>query len=257
MKFNYSIIQRMNIITKIYIEYNNENFVPSYRIAIFNDEISEIEGSKTNETFIKKRKNKTRSISQNIEELSNPPQKFEPKNHALITSDSISNRSTVPHFRVTEPFCDTFVSHPLSLSPPPPPRSVWTKSVEARGQIGSKLSLRTVIPGHVFWVGCTQDCDSSQRALSSRNTTAEETKIIPPPPSHSVASREMLYFLRFVFPLSRGSPSFGPPLFPREVVRLYFGRAWRFLDAAKEGSWRNESKVKQGKERGKIMINTQ
>lgn len=39
MKFNYSIIQRMNIITKIYIEYNNENFVPSYRIAIFNDEI--------------------------------------------------------------------------------------------------------------------------------------------------------------------------------------------------------------------------
>lgn len=122
--------------------------------------------------------------------------------------------------------------------------------MEARGQIGSKLSLRTVIPGHVFWVGCTQDCDSSQRALSSRNTTAEETKIIPPPPSHSVASREMLYFLRFVFPLSRGSPSFGPPLFPREVVRLYFGRAWRFLDAAKEGSWRNESKVKQGKERG-------
>lgn len=66
--------------------------MPSYRIAIFNDEISEIEGSKTNETFIKKRKNKTRSISQNIEELSNPPQKFEPKNHTLITSaDSISN----------------------------------------------------------------------------------------------------------------------------------------------------------------------
>lgn len=120
MKFNYSIIQRMNIITKIYIEYNNENFVPSYRIAIFNDEISEIEGSKTNETFIKKRKNKTRSISQNIEELSNPPQKFEPKNHALITSDSISNRSTVPHFRVTEPFCDTFVSH-RSLSFPSTP----------------------------------------------------------------------------------------------------------------------------------------
>lgn len=55
MKFNYSIIQRMNIITKIYIEYNNENFVPSYRIAIFNDEISEIEGSKTNETFKKEK----------------------------------------------------------------------------------------------------------------------------------------------------------------------------------------------------------
>lgn len=45
----------MNIITKIYIEYNNENFVPSYRIAIFNDEISEIEGSKTNETFKKEK----------------------------------------------------------------------------------------------------------------------------------------------------------------------------------------------------------
>lgn len=67
--------------------------MPPYRIAIFNDEISEIEGSKTNETFIKKKKKKTRSISQNGEkELSNPPQKFEPKNHALRTSaDSISN----------------------------------------------------------------------------------------------------------------------------------------------------------------------
>lgn len=86
---------------------------------------------------------------------------------------------------------------PLSRSPPPPPtsgRKVWPRRTNRRA--GSKLSLRTVIPGRVFWVGCTQDCGCSQRALSSRNTTAEETKIIPPPPFHSVASREMLYFLR-------------------------------------------------------------
>lgn len=157
-------------------------------------------GFKNEPNFHKKKKRHDRAtISQNIleEELTILSKS---SNHALaITSaDFISNR---PSFSCAEPFCDTFVSHrsfgPSLVPSPPPPtsgRKVWPRRTNRRA--GSKLSLRTVIPGRVFWVGCTQDCGCSQRALSSRNTTAEETKIIPPPPSHSVASREMLYFLR-------------------------------------------------------------
>lgn len=182
----------------IHIEYNNENFVP-HEMAFFNDEIPQcwdlIMGSKTNLTFIKKKRHDRATISQNIleEELTILSKS---SNHALaITSaDFISNR---PSFSCAEPFCDTFVSHrsaPLSF--PSTPSNVWTKSVAAEDkQAGGKQAI--VAHGNpVFSGSVAPRIAVVQRALSSRNTTAEETKIIPPPPSHSVASREMLYFLR-------------------------------------------------------------
>lgn len=206
-------------------------------------------GFKNEPNFHKKKRHDRATISQNIleEELTILSKS---SNHALaITSaDFISNR---PSFSCAEPFCDTFVSHrsaPLSFpsTPPTSGRKVWPRRTNRRA--GSKLSLRTVIPGRVFWVGCTQDCGCSQRALSSRNTTAEETKIIPPPPFHSVASREMLYFLRRPLrfpPFARFSIFRPSPFSARATARSFAftpsrGRAWRSLDVAKEGSWRSK-----------------
>lgn len=114
-------------------------------MAIFNDEIPQrwdlIVGSKTNPTFIKKKRHDRATISQNIleEELTILSKS---SNHALaITSaDFISNR---PSFSCAEPFCDTFVSHrsaPLSF--PSTPSNVWTKSVAAEDkQAGGKQAI--------------------------------------------------------------------------------------------------------------------
>lgn len=175
-------------------------------------------------------------ISQNIRRRRayNPPQKFEPKNHnnaqsqqrLPVIAPSFHHPSLIfaqrNHFTIL-----LFHTVRPSLTPPPLTPSTQRPGEKCgRGGAGakqaeSKLSLRTVIPGRVFWVGCTQDC-GSQRALSSRNTTAEETKIIPPPPTPIQSPREMLYFLRRPLrfpPFARLSIFRRPPLpFPRSFA---------------------------------------
>lgn len=174
-------------------------------------------------------------ISQNIRRRRayNPPQKFEPKNHnnaqsqqrLPVIAPSFHHPSLIfaqrNHFTIL-----LFHTVRPSLTPPLTPSTQRPGEKCGRGGAGakqaeSKLSLRTVIPGRVFWVGCTQDC-GSQRALSSRNTTAEETKIIPPPPTPIQSPREMLYFLRRPLrfpPFARLSIFRRPPLpFPRSFA---------------------------------------
>lgn len=189
--------------------------------------------------------------------LQYPPQNRSNRNHALaITSlSAISDR--LPSFsRSGTILPDTFVSHRFG---PFSPRPGEKRDVaEARRQTGGrKASHRcTVIPGRVFWVGCTQDC-GSQGALSSRNTTAEETKIIPLPP-HSVASRNALFPprrpLRFL--LSRGSPSFSLPTPPSATTRSFafirrvVGERGGFLDRREGGEIKSgETKINRDKKK--------